>query len=67
MAGESAGIPGQTFGNAPELNFAIGGESARSFRRIPADLPVRRRAVPRFPYHVAYLHVRGQIPRSLRA
>lgn len=24
-------------------------------RRLPADLPVRRRAVTRFPYHVVYL------------
>jgi len=29
--------------------------------RMPADLPVRRRAVARFPYHVVYLHAHGQI------
>ena len=26
-------------------------------RGMPADLPVRRRAVPRFPYHVVYLEM----------
>jgi toxin ParE1/3/4 len=29
--------------------------------RMPVDLPVRRRAVPRFPYHVVYVHIHGQI------
>jgi plasmid stabilization system protein ParE len=29
--------------------------------RMPADLPVRRRAVPRFPYHVVYVHIHDQI------
>ena len=26
-------------------------------RRLPTDLPVRRRAVTRFPYHVVYLEM----------
>jgi len=30
--------------------------------RMPADLPVRRRAVARFPYHVVYL----EIPTHIR-
>jgi hypothetical protein len=30
--------------------------------RLPADLPVRRRAVIRFPYHVIYL----ELPTHLR-
>ena len=29
--------------------------------RIPADVPVRRRAVPRFPFHVVYLQTRNEI------
>lgn len=29
--------------------------------RMPADLPVRRRAVPRFPYHVVYVETQSQI------
>ena len=29
--------------------------------RVPADLPVRRRAVPRFPYHVIYVQIEDQI------
>lgn len=29
--------------------------------RMPADLPVRRRAVTRFPYHVVYLEVSTDI------
>jgi plasmid stabilization system protein ParE len=29
--------------------------------RTPGDLPARRRAVSRFPYHVVYMHVHGQI------
>lgn len=29
--------------------------------RMPADVPVRRRAVARFPYHVIYLHIEDQI------
>ena len=29
--------------------------------RMSADLPVRRRAVPRFPYHVVYLQIHDQI------
>ena len=29
--------------------------------RMPADLPVRRRAVSRFPYHVIYFHIENQI------
>jgi plasmid stabilization system protein ParE len=29
--------------------------------RLPADLPVRRRAVSRFPYHVIYLETATQI------
>ena len=30
-------------------------------RRLPADLPVRRRAVTRFPYHVVYLEMATHI------
>lgn len=30
-------------------------------RRLPADLPVRRRAVTRFPYHVIYLELTTHI------
>lgn len=30
-------------------------------RRLPADLPVRRRAVRRFPYHVVYLELATHI------
>ena len=29
--------------------------------RMPVDMPVRRRAVARFPYHVIYLHIEDQI------
>jgi len=29
--------------------------------RMPGDLPVRRIAVTRFPYHVIYLETQGQI------
>jgi plasmid stabilization system protein ParE len=29
--------------------------------RMPAELPVRRSAVTRFPYHVVYLEVGNQI------
>ena len=29
--------------------------------RMPADLPVRRRAVTRFPYHVIYLEVGTEV------
>lgn len=30
-------------------------------RRLPSDLPVRRRAVTRFPYHVVYLEMATHI------
>lgn len=30
-------------------------------RRLPPDLPVRRRAVTRFPYHVVYLEMSTHI------
>jgi toxin ParE1/3/4 len=30
-------------------------------RRLPADVPVRRRAVPRFPYYVVYLEMATHI------
>lgn len=29
--------------------------------RMPVDSPVRRRAVPRFPYHVVYLETSAEI------
>jgi plasmid stabilization system protein ParE len=30
-------------------------------RRLPSDLPVRRRAVTRFPYHVVYMEMATHI------
>jgi toxin ParE1/3/4 len=32
-----------------------------SVPRLPADLPVRRAPVKRFPYHVVYLHLKSTI------
>ena len=35
--------------------------AGRLVRRLPADLPARRRAVTRFPYHVVYLEMASHI------
>ena len=36
-------------------------EAGAPVRQLPSDLPVRRAPVKRFPYHVIYLELNGEI------